>query len=81
MKSTLTTQGIGLIYKKDFTYWRELVDWLGNLRRYRKKKLSDEEKDKADKENADKKNVDKVNVDKVNADNGNTGKENTGKQQ
>lgn len=81
MKSTLTTQGIGLIYKKDFTYWRELVDWLGNLRRYRKKKLSDEEKDKADKENADKKNVDKVNVDKENADNGNTGKENTGKQQ
>lgn len=27
-KSTLTTQGIGLMYKKDFTNWRELFDWL-----------------------------------------------------
>lgn len=27
-KSTLTTQGIGLIYKKDFTNWRELFDWI-----------------------------------------------------
>lgn len=38
-KSTLTTQGIGLIYKKDFTRWNELLDWMANLRRYRKKKL------------------------------------------
>lgn len=27
-KSTLTTQGIGLMYKKDFNHWRELIDWL-----------------------------------------------------
>lgn len=27
-KSTLTTQGIGLMYKKDFSHWRELIDWL-----------------------------------------------------
>ena len=27
-KSTLTTQGIGLMYKKDFTNWRELFDWI-----------------------------------------------------
>ena len=27
-KSTLTTQGIGLMYKKDFTNWRELFDWM-----------------------------------------------------
>lgn len=27
-KSTLTTQGIGLMYKKDFTNWRELIDWM-----------------------------------------------------
>lgn len=27
-KSTLTTQGIGLMYQKDFTNWRELFDWL-----------------------------------------------------
>lgn len=41
-KSTLTTQGIGLIYKKDFTKWNELLDWVSNLRQYRKKKLSKE---------------------------------------
>ncbi len=27
-KSTLTTQGIGIIYKKDFSNWREMFDWL-----------------------------------------------------
>lgn len=26
-KSTLTTQGIGIMYKKDFMNWKELVDW------------------------------------------------------
>ena len=43
-KSTLTTQGIGLIYKKDFTGWNELVDWLSNFRIYRKKKNSEKDK-------------------------------------
>lgn len=32
-KSTLTTQGIGLMYKKDFTNWRELYDWIFLRRR------------------------------------------------
>ncbi len=27
-KSTLTTQGIGLMYKKDFNTWSELINWL-----------------------------------------------------
>lgn len=39
-KSTLTTQGIGLMYKKDFTKWNELLDWISSFREYRKKKLS-----------------------------------------
>lgn len=43
-KSTLTTQGIGLIYKKDFTRWDELIDWVSNFRLYRKKKLSQNKK-------------------------------------
>ena len=43
-KSTLTTQGIGLIYKKDFTKWNELIDWVNNFRSYRKKKLSENKK-------------------------------------
>lgn len=43
-KSTLTTQGIGLIYKKDFTRWDELIDWVSNFRSYRKKKLSQNKK-------------------------------------
>lgn len=34
-KSTLTTQGIGLIYKKDFTDWKELLDWFLHRRRLR----------------------------------------------
>lgn len=32
-KSTLTTQGIGFMYKKDFTYWHELTDWFLRHRR------------------------------------------------
>lgn len=43
-KSTLTTQGIGLIYKKDFTRWDELIDWVNNFRSYRKRKLSQNKK-------------------------------------
>ena len=43
-KSTLTTQGIGLIYKKDFTKWNELIDWISNFRSYRKKKLAENKK-------------------------------------
>ena len=39
-KSTMTTQGVGLIYKKDFTKWNELFDWFTNLKKYRKKKIS-----------------------------------------
>lgn len=27
-RTTLTTQGIGFVYKKDFLTWKELVDWL-----------------------------------------------------
>ena len=34
-KSTLTTQGIGLMYKKDFTDWGELFDWFLRRRRNR----------------------------------------------
>lgn len=34
-KSTLTTQGIGLMYKKDFTNWSELFDWFLRRRRTR----------------------------------------------
>ncbi len=34
-KSTLTTQGIGLIYQKDFTSWKELLDWFLHRRRMR----------------------------------------------
>ena len=26
-KSTLTTQGIGIMYNKDFSNWKELIDW------------------------------------------------------
>lgn len=37
-KSTLTTQGIGLMYKKDFTNWRELFDWI--LLKRRSKRIS-----------------------------------------
>ena len=36
-KSTLTTQGLGFIYKKDFNNWGELYQWL-----VRKKKKKDE---------------------------------------
>lgn len=43
-KSTLTTQGIGLIYKKDFTNWRELIDWLMLKNRRNRKRSSKEEK-------------------------------------
>lgn len=35
-KSTLTTQGIGVMYKKDFSNWRELFDWLLLKKRARK---------------------------------------------
>lgn len=36
-KSTLTTQGVGLMYKKDFTNWRELFDWILLKHRGRKR--------------------------------------------
>ena len=50
-KSTMTTQGIGFIYKKDFTRWGELLDWISNFKRYRKEKLrkkKEEAKEKRD---------------------------------
>ena len=40
-KSTLTTQGIGLMYKKDFDNWRELFNWM--LFRRRNKTENSEE--------------------------------------
>lgn len=45
-KSTLTTQGIGFMYKKDFTNWKELVDWFLRHRRLRtsRQKEKDEKK-------------------------------------
>lgn len=45
-KSTLTTQGIGIMYKKDFMNWRELVDWFLRRRKARnsKQKKDDDEK-------------------------------------
>lgn len=42
-KSTLTTQGIGLMYSKDFTSWRELFDWL--LLNRRKNRPTEEQDD------------------------------------
>ena len=38
-KSTMTTQGIGFIYKKDFTRWGEMLDWFSNFKKYRREKL------------------------------------------
>ena len=35
-KSTLTTQGIGFIYKKDFNRWNELFQWVFRKRREKK---------------------------------------------
>ena len=36
-KSTLTTQGIGFIYKKDFNKWSDLFNWMFHKRKVRKK--------------------------------------------
>ena len=49
-KSTLTTQGIGLMYKKDFTRWKELFDWF--LRRRKKRTAYTQEHDKTSENNA-----------------------------
>ena len=46
-KSTLTTQGIGLMYKKDFTNWRELFDWFLRRKRNRATRQAEEEERKA----------------------------------
>lgn len=35
-KSTLTTQGIGVMYKKDFNNWKELTNWLLSNRKRKK---------------------------------------------
>ena len=43
-KSTLTTQGIGFIYKKDFNKWNELFQWFMRKRNLRKDKEEKENK-------------------------------------
>ena len=45
-KSTLTTQGIGIMYNKDFSNWKELIDWFLRRRKLRtsRQKKNDEEK-------------------------------------
>lgn len=52
-KSTLTTQGIGFMYKKDFTKWNELFDWFVNLKQYRRNKL----RQKTEKKNKEKEKI------------------------
>ena len=37
-KSTLTTQGVGLMYKKDFSYWKELINWMLRKKKDKKEK-------------------------------------------
>ena len=37
-KSTLTTQGIGFIYKKDFNRWSDLFNWMFHKRKGKKEK-------------------------------------------
>lgn len=51
-KSTLTTQGIGLMYKKDFTNWKELVDWFLHRRKLRTSNPKRKEEKKQVKEKA-----------------------------
>ncbi len=46
-KSTLTTQGIGLIYNKDFSHWSELLDWFLRRRRNRSTQQKQEDENKA----------------------------------
>ena len=48
-KSTMTTQGVGFIYKKDFTQWSELLDWFSNFKKHRKEKLSEKQAKSAEK--------------------------------
>ena len=45
-KSTLTTQGIGIMYKKDFMNWKELVDWFLRRRKNRSSKQKEKEDQK-----------------------------------
>ena len=51
-KSTMTTQGVGFIYKKDFTQWGELLDWFTNFKKHRKNKLSEKRAKSAEKRQA-----------------------------
>ena len=46
-KSTMTTQGVGFIYKKDFTHWGELFDWFTNFKKHRKEKLRTKQEKKS----------------------------------
>ncbi len=48
-KSTMTTQGVGFIYKKDFTQWGELLDWFSNFKKHRKAKLREKKEEKKQK--------------------------------
>ena len=40
-KSTLTTQGIGIMYKKDFDKWNDLFRWFLWKRAHKKKEKED----------------------------------------
>ncbi|WP_303915355.1 translocation/assembly module TamB domain-containing protein [Bacteroides mediterraneensis] len=52
-KSTLTTQGIGIMYKKDFMNWKELVDWFLRRRKSRSSKQKKEDDEKYIQKDAD----------------------------
>lgn len=52
-KSTLTTQGIGIMYKKDFMNWRELVDWFLRRRKARSSKQEEDDNEKYIQKEAD----------------------------
>lgn len=52
-KSTLTTQGIGIMYKKDFMNWKELVDWFLRRRKARSSKQKKDDDDKYIQKDAD----------------------------
>ncbi len=40
-KTTLTTQGVGIAYKKDFNAWRDIISWKGRIGRRRRKAQAD----------------------------------------
>lgn len=40
-KTTLTTQGVGIAYKKDFNAWRDIISWKRKIDRRRRKAQAD----------------------------------------